>query len=302
MLNDRPSRIALVISLLLHAVLLAPVWERLGLLPGEAAPVAVEREEPLEFRFVDPQPPSEEPPDEPTPNVSTADARAAQPEAPETLPEGDAFSPGRAPVQTTPRPSGQPSAEASPGAAPSSGTPDPTEPSETERREAESAEPTEEGRLASGDRLAIPRNPVGFDAPPAPRRAPPGAGAELPEPRLDARLTRAAAGSEFSLNTTEWDWAPYIQRLKEAIERNIHPPEAFYYGAAAWATRVRFRIGPNGQLLALQRLDHRGVPNLEYVSTDAIRATADFEPLPPDFPAPYLEITGSFYFNTFPRE
>jgi hypothetical protein len=127
-------------------------------------------------------------------------------------------------------------------------------------------------------------------------------GARLPVPEVDQRLTRAEAGSAFSLNTTAWEWAPYMQRLKARIEEHISPPAAFYYGTAAWISRVRFRIGPDGSLLEFRLLDHRGVENLQYVALDAITGAADYEPLPPGFPEPYLEITGNFYFNVFPSD
>jgi hypothetical protein len=92
-----------------------------------------------------------------------------------------------------------------------------------------------------------------------------------------------------------------MERLKRAIEAHISPPAAFYYGTAAWVTRVRFRIEPDGRLSRVELLDHAGVANLQYVSTDAIRGAADYEPLPPGFPAEYLEVTGHFYFNVIPE-
>jgi hypothetical protein len=114
-------------------------------------------------------------------------------------------------------------------------------------------------------------------------------------------MTRAEAGSDFALNTTAWEWGPYMARLKRAIEEHVSPPAAFYYGTAAWITRVRFRIEPDGRLSALELIDHRGVTNLQHVSLDAVRGAADYEPLPPDFPEPYLEIVGAFYFNVRPE-
>jgi hypothetical protein len=296
MLNDRSSKIALAISLLLHVLLLAPIWEDLGLvaLLRRAPPPVAEEPEPLRFQFVDPQPGPEREPEEPTPLVSTADRRAAQPEAPADLPDGEAFQEGITTLPVTPREVGNPS---------------PTPPGEPERAEAveepardAETELAERGREETegrtGDqRLALRRNPIGAD-----RESPgrPGAESRLPVPSVDQRLTRAASGSTFSLNTMAWDWAPYIARLKAQIEEHISPPAAFYYGTAAWATQIKFRIGPTGKLLALGVVDHRGVTNLQYVAHDAVEGAADFEPLPPDFPESYLEITGNFYFNTFP--
>jgi hypothetical protein len=39
------------------------------------------------------------------------------------------------------------------------------------------------------------------------------------------------------------------------------------------------------------------VENLQHVALNAVNGAADYEPLPPGFPEPYLEIIGSFYFN-----
>ncbi|MGH7565149.1 MAG: hypothetical protein ACREK5_12115, partial [Gemmatimonadota bacterium] len=127
-------------------------------------------------------------------------------------------------------------------------------------------------------------------------------GEPLPAPKTDQRATRAESGSSYSLNTTAWEFGPYMERLKRQVEQHIFPPPAFYYGTAAWATRVRFRIAPDGRLESLELLGHRGVRNLQHVALSAIEGAADYEPLPLDFPESYLVVTGSFYFNTSPAE
>src|SRR5688572_26936729 len=107
MLDDRISRVALAVSLLLHGVLAAPLWERWSPIAADPSPVvAAPSTEPITFRLVDPQPGPEARPDQPTPNVSDADRRAAQPDAPEDLPRGEAFSAGTSPIPSTPRPAG----------------------------------------------------------------------------------------------------------------------------------------------------------------------------------------------------
>lgn len=289
-LDDRASRITLAVSLLVHAALVAPVYQRWVGDAGAAAP-AEKPDEPLTFTFVDPQPAESKAPDEPSNLVSTTDARAAQKAAPADLPTGAAYQAGRTPVPTTPREAGRP-ATGSPAAARTEADADRRTPGD------EAAErPAEEGPVAGVDRrLAVPRKPLGLRGPSAP------AGSEaLPSPEVDQRLTRAVEGASFSLNTTAWDYAPYLARLKAAIEKHIAPPAAFYYGTAAWATRVRFRISPDGRLTMLRLLDHAGVDNLQYVAMDAVQDAADFEPLPPGFPEPYLEITANFYFNVLPE-
>lgn len=287
MLDTRPSRVALVVSLLLHAALFAPVRDLLPLpdrAPGPTAPV---REEAMVFRFVDPQPVEADEPDEPTELLSTTDSRAAQPDAPDALPDGAAYATGRAPVPVTPREQG---AEHRPS------RPSP----ETARESPSGAEPAPEG--ASGPPATAGGTDPRLSTPMAtPRVRAPGpartGGDAPPVPQVDQRLASARADNAFSLNTTAWRWGPYMERLKRAIEGHIAPPAAFYYGTAAWITRVRFRIAPDGTLEELRLLDHRGVDDLQYVAIDAIEGAADYEPLPPDFPEPYLEVTAAFYFN-----
>ncbi len=313
MLEDRISRVALAVSLLLHAVLAAPLWERWSPLAADPAPAAAAPPaEPITFRLVDPQPGPDARPDVPTPNVSDADRRAAQPEAPADLPRGEAFSAGTSPIPSTPRPAGTSTRAASPATSSAPAFPDASSPSPTDAAEAAADEdrpeaPGEEPEPAAGrtdPRLTLEPERIGARPTRPSTAAEPGAapGARLPAPEVDQRLTRAEAGSAFSLNTTAWEWAPYMQRLKARIEEHISPPAAFYYGTAAWISRVRFRIGPDGRLMDFRLLDHRGVENLQYVALDAITGAADYEPLPPGFPEPYLEITGNFYFNVFPTD
>jgi len=304
MLDDRISRIALAISLLLHGALVAPLWERWSPLAADSGAVLAPPPEPIAFRLVDPQEGPDARPEEPTPNVSDADRRAAQPDAPTDLPRGEAFQAGQAPVPTSPRPAG-----ARPAAAVTASRPA-ARPADRGRDEARELPPEDGGTRQSGEGASLqpsegrtdPRLALGPTSIAAQPRAAAPPGARLPAPEVDQRLTRAEAGSAFTLNTTAWDYAPYMQRLKARIEEHISPPAAFYYGTAAWISRVHFRIGPDGRLLDFRLLDHRGVENLQYVALDAIRRAADYEPLPPGFPEPYLEITGNFYFNVFPSD
>ncbi|HET9581493.1 MAG TPA: hypothetical protein VFP76_01610 [Gemmatimonadota bacterium] len=290
MLHDRASRTAFLVALLAHALVILPVWE--GFVPGRAGgtPPASE-DEPLRFTFVDPPDAPVAAPEEPTPLLSSEDHRAAQPE-PLERPRGEAYQAGRTPVPQRPRAAGS----ASPGAAP---TPS----------EAPPAAARAEATQAATDRLAEagrqPAAPSGGPLRPGIASAlrpgsAPAPGDRLPAPETDQRRTAARAGATYSLNTTAWEYGPYMERLKRRIEEHIFPPPAFYYGMAAWVTRVRFRIAPDGRLEGLEMLDHEGVRNLQYVAISAVEGAADFEPLPPGFPEPYLEITGGFYFNASP--
>lgn len=286
MLRDRASRVAFVLALLVHTLVVAPVWGRLDLIPAKAERTPAD-EPPLRFTFVEAPDAPEEPPEEPTPLLSTKDRRAAQPSAPER-PEGEAFQEGRTPIPQRPRPAGSAApagAVAQAGRSAQAGQPaEPTQSNDATTRQARA--PAGAGPVRPGIGSVL----QGGAAP----------GERLPVPETDQRVTRARAGSTYSLNTMAWEFGPYMERLKRRIEEHVFPPPAFYYGAAAWATRVRFRIAPDGRLESLELLDHRGVRNLQHVALSAIEGAADYEPLPLDFPEAYLEITGSFYFNTSP--
>ena len=209
--------------------------------------------------------------------LSSEDHRAAQPEAPER-PEGEAYREGRTPIPQRPRPA--------------AGTPVAGEETPSETAPGAGREPPV---VAQTPGLGPVRPGIGSAI-----RQGSAPGDRLPAPETDHRTTAARAGATYSLNTTAWEYGPYMERLKRRIEEHIFPPPAFYYGMAAWVTRVRFRIAPDGRLEGLELLDHEGVRNLQYVALSAVDGAADFEPLPPGFPEPYLEITGGFYFNSSP--
>lgn len=274
---------SLALTLVIHAVLIGLVAAPRT--PGPVSVAVPEIREHVTMLYVDPQPGPDAPP-EPTRRVSTRSSRATQPEVAADRPSGAAFQAGRTPLPTTPRRA----AAAGAGAEAPRAEPSPSPP-------LGAAPPATGGMFPRTDpRLALSPRPAGRGL----RAAVPGSPRSLPVPEVDQRITQATAGSSFSLSTTAWEYAPYIARLKARIEAHIAPPPAFFYGIAAWSTRVRFRIERDGRLSALTLLDHRGVENLQHVAVDAVAHAADYEPLPPSFPEAALEITGSFYFNVLP--
>jgi len=101
----------------------------------------------------------------------------------------------------------------------------------------------------------------------------------------------------LSFNTYNWDFAPYMLRLKALIEQNIHPPHAFtHLGMISGVTLLRFKIYPNGELRDLEVLDYNGHKTLMETSTSAVQISAPFPDLPKNFPQPFLEVTGKFIY------
>jgi len=107
---------------------------------------------------------------------------------------------------------------------------------------------------------------------------------------------RASIGG-ISLNTTAWDFAPYLLDLKHRIKNNWVPPLAFTaLGAIHGYTWVRFRIYPDGRLAAVKVEEAKGHDSLRRSSVNAIRGAVPFRPLPDDFPEKYLEVRFGFFY------
>lgn len=121
----------------------------------------------------------------------------------------------------------------------------------------------------------------------------------LPEENPDFKnegSARASIGG-ISINTTAWDFAPYLLDLKHRVKQHWIPPLAFTaLGAIHGYTWVRFRIYPDGSMEALAVIEEEGHSSLHRSSVNAIKGAAPFRPLPEDFPEPYLEITFGFYY------
>ncbi len=126
-------------------------------------------------------------------------------------------------------------------------------------------------------------------------------GGELPQVRIDMdnSKTRALERGGLQLSTYAWDYAPYMQYLKRRIDRHIYPPRAFELGMIDGTTQVKFRIWRNGRLEDPELIDYKGSELLRDTSLKAVKLSADFKPLPPDFPDEYLEIVGTFEYIIF---
>jgi len=122
---------------------------------------------------------------------------------------------------------------------------------------------------------------------------------ELVRARSKQTSTRAPNMGPFSINTYDWNFAPYMLKLKRTIERNIFPPPAFtYMGIISGESLIKFRISRSGKLISMEVLDYKGHKSLMTTSVKAVQVSAPFDPLPSDFPEEYLEVTGKFEYLT----
>jgi len=108
---------------------------------------------------------------------------------------------------------------------------------------------------------------------------------EMANPGGNASLT-----GDISLNTTAWDYAPWLQRFGRQLMRAWIPPPAYSIGIlkeGGWAT-FELEIARSGKLLRLNLLEQQGHPSLTTAAESAIRTMGTIEALPPDFPEPTL--------------
>jgi outer membrane biosynthesis protein TonB len=263
--KDRTIYWSVVVSALLHVVVLAPFIR--DLVPSDFFTVKVDPvvTEPLEFELVSP-------PERPTPSnnvsryLSTVSSKASDnvdAEEETDLPHSE----GVIPIPDTP--------------------------SQTDGAEGggeRELPPLPEEDVDLGE--AFKRSKFITQSSPSPE---PSLPAENPAFR-NTGSTRASVGG-ISINTTAWDFAPYLLDLKHRIKQHWIPPLAFTaLGAIHGYTKINFRIYPDGSMEALTVVESKGHKSLHKSSENAIKGAAPFRRLPDHFPEDYLDITFGFYY------
>jgi len=283
----------MLLSLLLHAITfiilgLGINWLQL-LQPALAHPLP--EKDPIVFTFAEsPESARIEKPNPDAKYASDKNARAQNPEAPKDLPVDQAYANGVF-AEADMSPQRKSSAAASSPAAPQHPSPN-TAQSSAESQEA-STELAENGAFRPQNAYSNSSFRREFltgqnNLPPAPETS----------PGRDQRGSRAPDLGSFSLNTYNWDFAPYLIWLKKRIESNIYPPPAFtYMGLISGQTRLRFRIRRDGTLEGPELLDYNGHASLMQTSMRAVEVSVPFKKLPEDFPEEFLEITAQFEYT-----
>lgn len=99
----------------------------------------------------------------------------------------------------------------------------------------------------------------------------------------------------MSLNTYQWEFAPYLLEMKRKVQSHNNPPFAFtHLGAIGGDILLRFKVLQDGTVKDLEILNSTAHYSLEDTSKRAIQFSAPFKPLPENFPKEYLEITALF--------
>ncbi len=95
---------------------------------------------------------------------------------------------------------------------------------------------------------------------------------------------------DVSLNTTAWEYAPWLQRFGLQLQERWFAPAAYRFGVlkeGGWAL-LEIEISKSGKVQRLRLLDEQGHPSLIRAAESALRSMNPIEPLPPDFPEPTL--------------
>jgi len=293
---QRLDVLAIVVSLILHALLIGGyfAWKPLVLAQSNPDVPAAEQEKLLAFRLVEtPESARLQKPPERAAAVSDKNARAQNPEAPDNLPEGEAFAPVRNDVFAEGGPEG---VEAGQAAVVASGmtAQRPSPPPQPSAPVEEQEKPEQQGQLPTVLR----------------RFAPPKFSREvIGQPMQPQVQPRAGGGQQdaksrfigdFSLNTYAWDYAPYILYMKRRMASNLYPPPAFTrLGIIHGSVVLHFKVMPNGEVQDLEVESYDCHRSLVETSLQAVRNSSPFKPLPQDFPEPYLELHWTFMYVVY---
>lgn len=258
--------IALVISLLVHVLIVVA----LSFLQGDfvrqfAQDAPLEpQEKPLVFELVETPDVQSTPPDEPA-ELASDKATRAQDEQQNNLPVSDVpYAEGQADNKDITSPASQPQKQPTP------------QPPQEHTGQGETLEPAQP--------VVVPQM---FRA----------------EPPLENLRSEVAQKGGMLLNTYQWEYAPYLLKLKRRISDNLVPPYAFTrLGLIGGQNLIRFRINPDGSISAITLLWSDSHESLEQTSITAIRKAHPFIPLPSGFPKEFLEITALFTYNNKPQE
>jgi outer membrane biosynthesis protein TonB len=270
--RDRTLTWALIASILVHASLLGfGLYQRARALEID---LTRERELPVEVSLVEP-PQQPIPTDRASTNLSTVSSEASDQDPRDT---GSDAPSGVQRLEPAPPPSAPSNAQNETGPTTPERTPDRTLPEEQEEGLTEALR---QARARDATTLQAPHD---FAVP-----------SEVPDFGEDG--SASATIGNITLNTTEWDFAPYLLDLKRRIRQKWIPPVAFsVLGAIHGYTWVQFRIYPDGRMEQLSVLETEGHESLHRSSVNAINGAAPFRELPDHFPEDYLEIAFGFYY------
>jgi len=154
---------------------------------------------------------------------------------------------------------------------------------------------TPQVRMESGPPTELPApHPDGRESlPTPPDEQPSPAGdpvTDLPQVAMENPEGNVPISGDISLNTTAWEYAPWMAAFRRAIVKRWTAPVGFHLGLIHGWTLVELVVDPTGTLLACRTIREEGHHALRDASLHACRVAAPFQPLPEGFPEETLII------------
>lgn len=91
----------------------------------------------------------------------------------------------------------------------------------------------------------------------------------------------------------EPDFGPYMKELQRRIKMNWDPPK----GNESKRVILLFKISKDGRLLSVNVHKSSGLPEADNAAINAVKLTAPFKPLPPEFKGNSVDIQFTFDYN-----
>jgi outer membrane biosynthesis protein TonB len=110
-----------------------------------------------------------------------------------------------------------------------------------------------------------------------------------------------AIDGDFSLNTYEWDYGPWMRRFQNELYRHWMAPYAYRLGVISGMTVIKLVIRKDGRVESMEVLETDGHQSLHDASEAALKAFAPYWPLPDHFPEENLVITLGLHYPAFRR-
>jgi hypothetical protein len=176
--------------------------------------------------------------------------------------------------------------------------PEPQERAETE----DEPQPQEPARETTGDYedwLAEQRAPSLLKQ--GQRQAPGDRGFDFRQLEQGSIGANVDLEGDFTLNTYEWNFAPWMHRFASDLRRSWIAPYAYRLGVIDGYTRIRLVVERDGRPSSLEIVEEEGHESLHQASKAALRAFAPYAPLPPDFPEDELVILLGLHYPAWKR-
>ncbi len=116
-----------------------------------------------------------------------------------------------------------------------------------------------------------------------------------------AQTSGVARVGAYSLNTWEWNYAPWMQAFENRLMANWMPPEARRLGLIWGKTVLKVVVEKDGTVSTAEILETEGHESLHAASRAALVSSSPLMPLPSHFPLAQLEIHLTMVYPRPPR-